>query len=91
MKLTLRWQNSPQVRTSHLFIAENERQCTAAPEVKHLVLAMFHFGNTHHLNWRSSDEAKHKVNKSSLTQFQPALEKGRYKRIFFQSRLSEDH
>lgn len=49
MKLTLRWQNSPQVKTIHLFIAENEGQCTAAPEIKHLGLAVFQFGNVHKL------------------------------------------
>lgn len=49
MKLTLKLQNSPQVKTIHLFIAENEGQCTAAPEIKHLGLAVFQFGNVHKL------------------------------------------
>lgn len=83
MKLTLQRQNLTQVKTSHLFIAENERQYTAAPEVKHLGLAIFHFVNIHNLIYRRSKEEKYKVNKSSWTQFQPALSNRIYKLIFF--------
>lgn len=73
---------------SHVFIAENEGQCTAVPDLKHLVLMSVQFRNIHLLNQsrrvlrnKVMLSSIHEVNQSSprmqfLQYCQLALEKG---------------